>query len=378
MASSIANNPNPNLHETKLPTNVLQCLNCSNRLLSVFEMAHALGDDALGILDLQRAIGDLCGGFSAVDHGGNVSIIHHSAREYLLVNSEQRKFGIPRTKAHRDLFLSSMRCLMSTGLRAKLGRDQAPGFLGYAAVSWSSHLLNANLDDDTLSNLKRFLTGNWMLTWIHALATTGQLRVPAQTSKDLSKLARRSRQHATLDILEQELISSWSGDLLRIMGRYGGLLRRKPDSIYNSIPPFCPKGSSIHQLFDKSETLSVGGISTEKWDDLFARISLGISFCTSIQAAGPHVAVLAAPGNIYMYEASDFREKKGSHVQNGERVEGVQLSKTATMLVSYGSDNQNLERLHGRLHSLRRQRRVENQASGNAIYKRRLDALRRF
>lgn len=335
MASSIADNPN--LHERKLATKMLQCLTCSTRVLSISEMAHALGDDASGILDLQQAIGDLCGGFAAVDNDGNVSIIHHSAREYLLVNSEQRILGISRTSAHRDLFLSSMCCLMSTGLRAKLSCDQAPGFLGYAAVSWSSHLLNvANLDDETLSNLKRFLTGNWMLTWIHALATTGQLRVLAQTSKDLSKLARRSRKHATLDISEQELISSWSVDLLRIMGRYGSLLRRNPDSIYNSIPPFCPKGSSMHQLFGKSETLSVGGISTEKWDDLFARISLGKSFSTSIQASGSHVAVLAAPGDVHIYEASDFRETKGSPIQHGERVDRVQLNKTATLLASYG------------------------------------------
>lgn len=335
MATSITNNPN--LHERKLATRILQCLTCSTRLLSVSEMAHALGDDALGILDLQQTIGDLCGGFAAVDHDGNVSIIHHSAREYLLVNSEQRMFGISRTRGHRDLFLSSMRCLMSTGLRAKLGRDQAHDFLGYAAVSWSHHLLNtATLDEETLSNLKRFLTGNWMLTWIHALATTGQLRVLAQASKDLSKLARRSRQHATLDISEQELISSWSVDLLRIMGRYGSLLRRKPDSIYNSIAPFCTKGSSIHQLFGRFETLSVGGISTEKWDDLFARISLGKSFSASIQAAGPHVAVLAAPGDVHIYEASDFRETKGSPIQHGERVDRIQLNKTATLLASYG------------------------------------------
>lgn len=335
MASSITDNPNP--RDKQLATKILQCLTCSLRVLSVPEMAHALGEAASGILDLPHAIGDLCGGFATVDNDGNVSIIHHSAREYLLASSDQRDFSIDRATAHKDLFLSSIHCLMSTGLRAKLGRDQAPVFLDYAAVSWSSHLLHVSpLDDDTLSTLKRLLTGSSMLTWIHALATTGHLRVLAQTSKDLSKLARNMRQHSRLDMSEQELISSWSVDLLRIMGRYGSLLRRKPDSIYNSIPPFCPKGSSVHQLFGKSEALSVNGISIEKWDDLFARISLGKSFASSIQAAGPHVAVLAAPGNVHIYEATDFRESKSSPIQHGERVDRVQLNKTASLLVSYG------------------------------------------
>lgn len=335
MASSITDNPN--LRDRQLATKILQCVACSHRVLSVFEMAHALGEAGSGILDLPRAIGDLCGGFASVDNDGHVSIIHHSAREYLLAGSAQQEFSIDPATAHRDLFLSSIRCLMSTGLRAKLDRDQAPEFLDYAAVSWSSHLLHVTpLDDDTLSALKRLLTSNSMLTWIHALATTGHLRVLAQSSKDLSKLARNMRQHSKLGMSEQELISSWSVDLLRIMGRYGSLLRRKPDSIYNSIPHFCPKGSSVHQLFGKSEALSVNGVSTEKWDDLFARISLGKSFASSIQAAGPHVAVLAAPGNVHIYEAADFRESKGSPIQHEERVDRVQLNKTASLLVSYG------------------------------------------
>lgn len=335
MASSIEDDDNP--HDKQLAIKMLQCLTCSLRVLSLPEMTHALGDAGSGILDLQHAINDLCGGFACVDNDGKVSIIHHSAREYLLASSEQQRFKIDRKTAHKDLFLSSMRCLMSTGLRAKLGRDHPPEFLEYATVSWSNHLLHATpLDDETILTLRKFLTGNWMLTWIHSLAAIGHLRVLAQTSKDLSKIARNSRQNSTLGISDQELISSWSVDLLRIMGRYGSLLRRKPDAIYNSIPPFCPKGSSIHQLFGKSEALSVSGISTEKWDDLFARISLGKSFASSIQAAGSQVAVLAAPGNIHIYEAADFREDKGSPIQHGERVDRVQLNKTASLVASYG------------------------------------------
>ncbi|KAL1878008.1 hypothetical protein Daus18300_002362 [Diaporthe australafricana] len=335
MASSVADIQNPG--QKLLATKILQCLACSLRVLSISEMEQALGDAASGVLDLPRAIKDLCGGFASVNNDGNVSIIHQSARKYLLGSIDLRPFGIHRKTAHKDLFLASMRCLMSTGLRAKLGRDQAPEFVEYAAFSWSTHLLKSMpLDDDIVPILKRFLTGSSMLTWIHSLAATGQLRVLAQTSKDLAKLSHNSRQHPILQIQEQELISSWSVDLLRIMGRYGSLLRRRPDSIYNSIPPFCPKGSSIHQLFGKSDSLSVNGITAEKWDDLFARISLGKAFASSIQAAGCQVAVLAAPGDVHIYESSDFREINISPVQHGERVDRVQLNKTASLLATYG------------------------------------------
>ncbi|KAG8168795.1 hypothetical protein KVR01_001544 [Diaporthe batatas] len=233
------------------------------------------------------------------------------------------------------------------GLRAKLGRDQVPEFLDYAADAWSTHLLHSTpVDEETLSTLKRFLTGSWVLTWIHALGAIGHLRVLAQTSKDLYKLARENRQNSTLDIAEQELISSWSVDLLRVMGRYGSLLRRRPDTIYQTIPPFCPKGSSIHQLFGNSEALSIVGNMAEKWDDIFARITVPESFASSIQTAGSNLAVLAAPGNIHLYEASDFRETGCSPIQHGERVDRVQLNNKASLLASYGYHTTRIWNIH--------------------------------
>lgn len=72
------------------------------------------------MLDLQPAIMDLCGHFVVVNNGGNVATIHLTARDYLLNNSsEGRPFKVDRQAAHRQLLLSSMRCLMLTGLRAK-------------------------------------------------------------------------------------------------------------------------------------------------------------------------------------------------------------------------------------------------------------------
>ncbi|ROW08795.1 hypothetical protein VMCG_02977 [Cytospora schulzeri] len=292
-----------NLRDKALATNILQCLACSLRVLSLSELAQALGKVAEGILDLPRTIRDLCGDFAVVDNDGNVSIVHQTARDYLL-DPEDRHFSIDRKSAHKQMFLSCMNHLTYPGLRAKLGRNQEPEFLDYAASSWSSHLRQASQDHEVATTLKKFLTRPWVLTWIQALAATGQLRVLISASKDLSKVASLSadmQQSSALSALDQELLSSCQ------------------------IPPFCPKGSAIHQHFGKSGALSVNGLSSEKWDDLLSRISLGKSFASSIQAAGPLVATLAAPGNIHLHESSDFRESKLLVATADRRVRSLSL-----------------------------------------------------
>lgn len=347
MASTIANNPNP--RDTALATRILECVTCSLHVLKVSELSQALGGETFEMLDLQRTIMDICGDFVVVDNGGNVAMIHQTARDYLLSDSgEGRLFSVDRQTAHRQLFLSSMRCLMQTGLRAKLARNQKPEFLEYAASSWSSHLASAPIHDhETVIVLKKFLTGNWVLTWIHALAASGQLRVLIRASKDLSRFASNSKQQDPgmsaegIPVLEHELFESWAVDLLRIVGKFNSLLRRKPDSIYKFIPPLCPKSSSIYQLFGKAEAknLSVTGLSAETWDDSLARIPLGhgtAAFASAITAAGSQIAVLTSSGSVFLYDSSDFMEAKASPIKHGERVDRMQLNSTATLLATYG------------------------------------------
>ena len=347
MASSIAKNPNPS--DKSLATRILECVTCSLRVLKIAELSQALGGVTSEMLDLQRAIMDLCGDFVVVDNGGNVAMIHQTARDYLLNDpGEGNSFNVDRQAAHRQMFLSSMRCLMQTGFRARLGRNQKPEFLEYAAGSWSSHLTSATLHDhETVTTLKKFLTGNWVLTWIHALAASGQLRVLIRASKDLSRFVSKGKQQDPgtgtegVPVIELELFESWAVDLLRIVGKFSNLLRRKPDSIYKFIPPFCPKSSSIYQLFGKAEAknLSVTGLSAETWDDSLARIPLrhgSASFASSITAAGSQIAVLASSGSVFLYDSSDFMEARASPIKHGERVDKMQLNSTATLLATYG------------------------------------------
>jgi hypothetical protein len=344
MALSIAESLSPT--DKKLASIILQCVTCSLRVLTVAELSQALDQNTsemLESLDLQQSIIDLCRGFVVIDNGGNVDMVHQTAREYLL-SRDGHRFHIDRDAAHQQMLLSCMRCLMAAGLRAKLSRKQKPEFLEYAASLWSSHLILSRVDcEQTFQVLKRFLTGQWILTWIHALAVSNHLRILVQASKNLSKYAAKRKVYdaarGELPIVEQELLESWAVDLVKIVGKFGISLRRNPESIYKIVPPFCPQNSSIYQLFGKNEakSLMVSGLSSENWDDSLARMSLGYGTRSSfILAAGSQVAVLASPGSVFMYDSSTFEESPSSPFTHGERVYRMELNSNATVLATYG------------------------------------------
>lgn len=336
MARSVESIPNP--RDKQLAKQILQCLTCSARLLTVPELSQALGEAARGILDLPQTVRDLCGDFVVADNDGKFSLIHHTAREYLLSPSHTRPLTINLREAHKVLFLSSVRHLMSTNLRAKLARNQTPEFLDYAASYWSTHLIHTpSTDEDITKSLIKFLTGKWVLTWIEFLAQNEQLKVLIQASKHLSKFVTAYKAASSYgSSLDCELFSSWSTDMVRILGKFGNVLRRKPDAIYATIPVFCPKSSSIYRQFGRSDSLEIHGTSLEFWDDCFAHVSLGKSLASAVVATGSQAAVLTAPGTVRLFEASDFREAPHSPMSHGERVHKIAMNKSATLLVAYG------------------------------------------
>jgi WD40 repeat protein len=344
MAQSIAKSLSPT--DKTFALTILQFVNCSLRVLTVAELSQALDEGTSQLfesLDLQRAVIDLCCGFVMIDNGGNVHMIHQTAREYLL-SRDKHSLHVDSRSAHQQMFLSCMRSLMATGLRSKLSRNQKPEFLDYGASLWSSHLSFTPIACEQIFQvLKKFLTGQWVLTWIHALTVSDQLRVLIQASENLLQYAAerkvldsgRNQRH----IVEQEMLRSWAVDLVKIVGKFGTNLRRNPESIYKIVPPFCPHNSSIYQLFGKNETKSliVSGLSTANWNDSLARMYLGYGKrSSSIVAAGSQVAILASPGCVFIYESSTFEEAAFSPFTHGEWVYKMELNSTATILATYG------------------------------------------
>ncbi|KAL9107796.1 MAG: hypothetical protein Q9227_007311 [Pyrenula ochraceoflavens] len=343
MAQSIAENSSPT--SRTLAASILQVVTCSLRVLTVTELFQALNEQTSQILDFQRAITDLCGGFVVIDNDGNVTMIHQTAREYLLGHDFglEQPFRINAQAAHDHVFLSCMRCLTSIGLRAKLNRNQKPDFLEYAATAWSSHLLETPTQGAAFETLQRFLTGHSVLTWIQAVAMNKQLRALIRASKHLSKYSKRHEnwdaQHNPIErrTSERELIDSWALDMVKIVGKFGANLRRNPESIHKVVAPFCPKGSSIYQQFGKKEAknLVVSGLSEVAWNDSLARISLRSStFASSILAFGTRISILDSSATVSIYDSSTFEET--NLLKHGERVYIMQMNSAGTWLTTYG------------------------------------------
>ncbi|KAH7169906.1 NACHT and WD domain protein [Dactylonectria macrodidyma] len=330
----------------ELASTFLQFSTCALRVLTVAQLSQALGEGAVGMLDLERSIVDLCSGFVVVDNSGNVSMAHQTAREYLLSSKKDRPFSINRNTAHGHLFSSSMRCLMAPGLQGKIVMNQIPEFVDYAATSWAIHLNSAPLDDrSVVQTLKQFLTGRWVLTWIEYLASVGQLQVLIQASKNISKytakLKARNTSHTVDHVysMELELFESWSVDFVKVLGKFGTTLRRNPRAIYTLIAPFCPRNSAIYQHFGKTEArkLQLLGLSAENWDDAVARISFGDgAFASSISVAGAYIFVLTSTSSVLIYDSSTFEQSQASPVTQRERVYMVEVNSTGSLFATYG------------------------------------------
>ncbi|KAL4917357.1 hypothetical protein BDW62DRAFT_85983 [Aspergillus aurantiobrunneus] len=341
MALSIANNPSDTARY--LARKILQCVACSFRILTLVEVSQALNEDFPDMLSLEKSIVDLCGGFVVLDNSGHVTMIHHSAREYLLSDVE-RPIDINRYAAHEQMFLSCINCLMVVGLRGKLHRNQIPDFVDYSASSWSSHLaLVPATSPPVFKAIKKFLAGHWVLTWIHVLVVTKHLRILVRASKHLSRYTASRRELQDTEttspsqLAEWQLMDQWAVDFVKILGKFGNNLRRNPEAIHKTIAPFCPTNSAIFQQFGKSEvgSIAVSGLSNPDWDDSIARLSFG-GHASSVLAAGKKVAVSTSKGHVFLYYSSDFEEVNSSPIRHGENMYRMALNSAGTQLVTYG------------------------------------------
>ena len=341
MAHSIAAHPQE--EDRQLASGILAWVTCTLRLLTLEELSLALKDDISRPLDLQRSISDLCGGFVVVDNGGNVGMIHQTAREYL-VSDEVRPFAVNQKSAHEQLFLRCMLCLTDFGLRSKINRRQAPAFLDYAATSWFHHLTLGSADSTaTLNTLTKFLKGSSVLTWIQALAQANRLRTMVLASSQLSSFVIKHKKEISDAVpLEEQssiyaILEAWAIDLVKVVGKFGSNLIENPESIYKLIPPFCPHDSALYRQFGKKESnsLLVSGFSQSSWDDSLARLSFGYGIhATAIVAAGGRIAVLSPSGVVIIYYASTCEEHR--RMRHGERVLRIHLNSAGRTLVTYG------------------------------------------
>lgn len=328
--------------DRSLTCQILAWVTCAIRTLSVSELIEALGSESQA-----RCIADPCAGFVSVDNFGNVTLIHQTAKEYLL-SSKGRPYSVEKNEAHDRISLRCLQCLTKSGLRRDITKDSEPSFLAYAATYWSAHMIAVTeISKELLESVVQFLRSTSILTWIHAVAKTEQIHVLVHASSNLALLAKRlsksDAQKMPLDRQtdEKELIEAWAIDLGKIVGRFGSQLIHMPESIYKTIPPFCPPDSPMFKQFGRKQksNLTVGHFSNATWGDSLGQLSLRRDEkATALVAEGKWIAISADAENrvstVVIYHASTFQQARRLDI--GERVRKMQINSLGTLVVTCG------------------------------------------
>ena len=316
----------------------------AKRPLHKDELIHVLRPTFSSLYDIAASINQVCGHFVKVDTSDRVTLIHKTAREYLMQTSSL-PFTLEPSAAHEELFLTSLQTLSDPQWRSKLGQRKLSMFSSYASTSWAYHLGRAPPGSDkVLSELIKFLEGPFVLSWIEALALSKQLKDVVHASGMLASFNQRRRK-ADSDkspllhrIADLGLVASWALDLLKLIRNFSGHLIQDPSAIYHVIPQLCPSNTIIHKQFSSSllSQISVHGLSTAGWDDLLTRVLLNSSARASqVVCSSKHVAISTSQKVIEIYDATTFQHLRSFH--HGEHISRIALNGSGDILASYGS-----------------------------------------
>ncbi|KAJ5467484.1 Cytochrome cd1-nitrite reductase-likeC-terminal heme d1 [Penicillium sp. IBT 31633x] len=352
MVRTIIANTKP--RDRRLGQRILTWVICSRRPLALSEWEEALHPDFSLKLDMNFIINRVCGHFVIVDPVTNrLMMVHQTARDHIV--AKKSELGVNVSEGHEMIFSLCLVALEKKHhhypriLGPQIGDRKVSlrgDFFYYAMTSWAYHLDKLSPDlDAPLLLLARFLKGNYILDWIVALAQTKRLRVLVSSARSMNLYVRRKRGRDTRinpmthRLQELELVESWAIDLLKLVGKFGLHLSEYPSSIYQQIPPFCPRTSMIYRQFEQSapcpNSLAVEGLSNSTWDDGLAKISLqpGIQGLI-IVCAGDHFAVLTGRGVVTLYNSTTFETR---HIlTHEEEVLKMCFSRSSELLVTYG------------------------------------------
>ena len=349
MELTILNNPRKS--DTALAKTLLQWTICASRLLTLKELSQALRPEYPEMLDLRRTIQDVCGHFMIISSKGQATIVHQTARDYLIKDANKGSFIDPKN-GHEELFMKSASALCDPSLRFRLTHGQhalssTEPFLFYAATSWMYHLRNMRAaSDEALDKLVKLFKNLSVLTWIHTLALISQLEMLVKAAKVLTSFVSNRRKlnstknpllHRLSDI---DILERWAIDLVRLVGKFSRQLLSDPSIIYTLIPSLCPEYSVLHQQFHRPDSAEVvvKGISNTSWSDNLARIALPNSDqAWNVTCAAHHLAVLGSTGTVYLWNSSNFTES--CTIRHHEPVTAFRLNTKGNKLVTYGLRN---------------------------------------
>ncbi|KAL4751309.1 hypothetical protein BDW72DRAFT_193001 [Aspergillus terricola var. indicus] len=324
---------------------------CSFRPLSTREIHQAIEldiNDTIG--DVERSISTCCRNIVYVDSCKEVRLIHLTAREFLLRQNIVPEFTIDKSSAHKRLTLACLRYLSSSEMKAPRSRiasfavdgeasKKKQPFADYACKFIFQHLSHVkSTDDEVLAALTKFLLSPNVLSWIEYLASHADLQLVFYAGKAINNLLARKSQHTPPFGLRRELalLQQLGNDLIHLVTRFSKELLHYPSSIYNLVPPLCPRDSTLRRLFGSTQRgLSVHGLSSHNWDDCLSTfIYPKLAKPTSVVISPKYFAIGMSTGSIIVYDSVTCEEFQV--IDNKEPVWGLTFGETGKYLASFG------------------------------------------
>ncbi|ORY61680.1 uncharacterized protein BCR38DRAFT_411531 [Pseudomassariella vexata] len=311
--------------------------------LTVEELSEPYITELNSIMDLKHTVNEVCGQFVTVNTHNRVTLVHHSAHEYLRRHTHH-PFSLEPQKSHEEMFGKCLIALCDKDLRSKIHTLKVPQFLRYAATSWAFHLEGCSIQSDrVLNGLVRFLNGPFPLSWIQYLSMTGHLSELTGVSRRLTAFAKRQKADANKPPMLHRLsdlspIETWATDLMKIPPKFGRNLTEDPDLIYRCIPALSPSSSVISQKYasNPATTLSISGISNDDWDDCLARVSVSSGKAVRLASSAMHLAVATdiPRGTITLWDTSMFLECKVFNIR--QRIISMVFNDSGSLLACCG------------------------------------------
>ena len=311
------------------------------------ELSEIYPTELSSIMDINYTVSQVCGQFVVIDAQGRVSLVHHSAREYLK-KTKQRPFKLEAEYSNSELLERCLATLCDKGLRRKLQMLKIPKFLPYAATSWATHLEASSADSSqVLDTLVKFFSGPFPLAWIQYLAMSSRLPELLTASRSLAAYVRRRRKVDAEKspmlhrLTHLSILETWAIDLLKLPAKFGRHLCERPSLIYECIPALSPASSIIHQKFreNPATALAVSGLLNEEWDDCLARVSGGLGKALDVAASPLYLAVASKEpkGTVTIWDTKLFEEQKVFAV--GEHIWSLSFNNSGSLLACYSLSN---------------------------------------
>ncbi|SPQ25797.1 fd481706-75f0-48d7-87ec-5e8d11456a24 [Thermothielavioides terrestris] len=313
-------NQEPRLQD--IAQRILTWATCSFRPMRVVELQAALEPEFGGFISLKDTIVQVCGHFVRVD-GDSVSLIHATARRFLVTPDGEEPEVIPSQGGHETLAKACLRYLSDDRWRRILSQVpqadtehkdrlsavyESHPLLSYALNYWAYHYIKLYL-----KRRKRARPSS-----LDAAEPRGETSVPGDN--------------------EVQFLERWAVDLIRLLGKFGSNLAETPSSIFKHIPPLCPRDSIIAQFGARQDSalIRVAGISSRNWDDNLARLSVGQDQTASkVRCSGVYfLTLVSASGTIIVWSAETCEELR--RLEHGEWVVLFETNGTGSMVVSSG------------------------------------------